>query len=52
MKKSDDILKNIGNKTPFTVPENYFEDFKKKIVEQSLEYYYKVKLMKVSYRKI
>ncbi len=37
MKKSDDILKNIGNKTPFTVPENYFEDFSKKIVEQTAE---------------
>lgn len=37
MKKSDDILNKIGNKNPFSVPENYFEDFSKKIAEQTAE---------------
>lgn len=37
MKKSDDILKKVGNKTPFVVPDNYFEDFSKKIAEQTAE---------------
>jgi len=27
MKKDDNILNNIGNKKPFSVPENYFENF-------------------------
>ncbi|MBO7316192.1 MAG: hypothetical protein J6U44_03395 [Paludibacteraceae bacterium] len=37
MKESNDILKKFGNKNPFSVPENYFEDFLKKIVEQTAE---------------
>ncbi len=33
-KKDKDILEEIGNRNPFTVPENYFKDFSKKIDTQ------------------
>ena len=27
MKQEDDLLKRVGTKNPFKVPENYFENF-------------------------
>ena len=34
MSQEDKILKNIGKKNPFTVPENYFEDFTQELMDK------------------
>ena len=34
MAKEDKILKNIGKKNPFTVPEHYFEDFTQELMDK------------------
>jgi hypothetical protein len=34
MKEEDNILKRYGKKNPFTVPDNYFENFRKDIMEK------------------
>lgn len=34
MKEEDNLLKKYGNRNPFTVPENYFEDFKSNLMKQ------------------
>lgn len=34
MKQEDDLLKKVGTKNPFKVPNNYFENFNKNIIEK------------------
>lgn len=34
MKEEQDIIKKCGKKTPFTVPEGYFEEFNRRMKEQ------------------
>ena len=34
MSQEDKILKNLGKKNPFTVPENYFEDFTQELMNK------------------
>lgn len=34
MKEEQDIIKKCGKKTPFTVPEGYFEEFNRRMMEQ------------------
>ncbi|MCE2616694.1 MAG: hypothetical protein ACTTKN_03105 [Phocaeicola sp.] len=34
MKQEDDLLKKVGTKNPFKVPDNYFENFNKNIMEK------------------
>ena len=34
MKNENNILDQIGNKNPFSVPENYFENFNKNMIEK------------------
>lgn len=34
MKEEQDIIRKCGKKTPFTVPEGYFEEFNRRMMEQ------------------
>lgn len=34
MKEEQDIIKKCGKETPFTVPEGYFEEFNRRMMEQ------------------
>lgn len=34
MKEEDELLKKYGTQNPFTVPEGYFEDFSKKLMDK------------------
>lgn len=33
MKEEDELLRKCGTKNPFTVPEGYFENFSKELME-------------------
>ncbi|WP_455673952.1 hypothetical protein [Phocaeicola sp.] len=34
MKKEDELLRKLGTKNPFTVPEGFFEDFSRELMEK------------------
>lgn len=34
MKEEDELLKRCGTKNPFTVPDNYFENFSKELMDK------------------
>ena len=34
MKEEDELLRKCGTKNPFTVPEGYFENFSKELMEK------------------